>query len=122
MPQRGGFHWRHATLSQGWPLFAIRGHTNRGLFMLRFLAGSIAAAADMPAKAPAYKPPVGYNWSGFYFGGHIGYGWGSDPVEFSPLSAVYAPAFAAGNLPTSLADNARGVIGGIQYGTNWQFD
>jgi len=87
-----------------------------------FALASIASAADMPAKAPAYKPPVAYNWTGFYFGGHVGYGWGSDPVEFAPISAVYVPAFASGNLPTSLADNARGVIGGIQYGTNWQFD
>jgi outer membrane immunogenic protein len=87
-----------------------------------FAMASMASAADMPTKAPPLRPPVGYNWTGSYIGGHIGYGWGSDPVEFAPISAVYAPAFASGSLPTSLADNARGVLGGIQYGTNWQFN
>lgn len=38
-----------------------------------------ARAADMATKAP---PPVrdpGYDWSGFYLGGHLGYAWGSSP-------------------------------------------
>jgi len=78
----------------------------------------IALSADLPAKAPAYAPPVAapYNWTGSYVGGNIGYGWGSDPVDLT--SAV----FPAGTVPFSLADNPRGVIGGIQYGTNWQFN
>ena len=29
---------------------------------------------------------------------------------------------AAGIIPGSLADNPKGVLGGIQYGTNWQFN
>ena len=29
---------------------------------------------------------------------------------------------AAGIIPSSLADNPKGVLGGIQYGTNWQFN
>ena len=39
----------------------------------------VAAAADLPAAAPVYKasPPVAaYDWTGFYVGGNIGYGWG----------------------------------------------
>jgi opacity protein-like surface antigen len=47
-----------------------------------FLLGSAAAfvavnaghAADLPLKAP---PPAAVDsWTGFYFGGNIGYGWG----------------------------------------------
>jgi outer membrane immunogenic protein len=80
---------------------------------------SIASAADMPTKAPAYAPPVPppYNWTGSYVGGHIGYGWGGDPIDLAPLTA-----FAVRTVPSSIADNPRGVLGGIQYGTNWQFN
>ena len=77
----------------------------------------------MPVKGPAYAPPMAapYNWQGFYVGGHIGYGWGSDPINLTP-SPAFVPAFAAGLVPGSLADNPKGVLGGIQYGTNWQFN
>jgi outer membrane immunogenic protein len=79
----------------------------------------IARSADLPAKAPAYAPPVAapYNWTGSYVGGNIGYGWGSDPVDLTSFAV-----FPAGTVPLSLADNPRGVVGGVQYGTNWQFN
>ena len=80
-------------------------------------AASLASAADLPTKAPAYAPPVGYNWTGSYVGGHFGYAWGSDPIDLAPLTV-----FAPGTIPASVADNPRGVLGGIQYGTNWQFN
>ena len=82
-------------------------------------ATSISLAADMPTKAPAYAPavPAPYNWTGSYVGGHFGYGWGGDAIELSALTA-----FAVGTVPSSLTDNPRGVLGGIQYGTNWQFN
>lgn len=80
---------------------------------------SLASAADMPTKAPAYAPPVvaPYNWTGSFVGGHFGYGWGRDPIDLSTVTA-----FAVGTVPASIADNPRGVLGGIQYGTNWQFN
>src|SRR5262245_50879009 len=79
----------------------------------------IALSADLPAKAPAYAPPVAapYNWTGSYIGGNIGYGWGSDPVDLTSFAV-----FPAGTVPISLADNPRGVVGGVRYGTNWQFN
>ncbi|MGA7330891.1 MAG: outer membrane beta-barrel protein, partial [Pseudolabrys sp.] len=82
-------------------------------------AMSMASAADLPTKAPAYAPPVAapYNWTGSYIGGNFGYAWGSDPIGLSPFTV-----FPAGTVPLSLADNPRGVLGGIQYGTNWQFN
>jgi outer membrane immunogenic protein len=75
-------------------------------------------AADlpgMPVKAP-YATPV-YNWYGFYIGGHIGYGWGSDPITFSGATGTLALIGA----PPSIADDARGLIGGLQWGSNYQF-
>jgi outer membrane immunogenic protein len=62
-----------------------------------------ANAADVPVRGPIYKaPPVAvFNWTGFYFGGHIGYGWVDvDPAGISP----------------------DGVFGGLQLGYNWQFN
>src|SRR5450432_3685813 len=60
--------------------------------MKKFLLGTVALvalgatvpalAADMAArpaytKAPAYMAPI-YNWTGFYIGGHVGGGFGSN--------------------------------------------
>lgn len=86
---------------------------------------STAFAADMAVKArPA--PPVAavYNWTGFYIGGNVGYGWGEN-TGAGYSSAVDAgiggllPFLAAGgNVLPGL--EPRGVIGGGQIGYNWQ--
>jgi high affinity Mn2+ porin len=65
-----------------------------------------AAAADLPLKAPALKSV--YDWTGFYVGGHFGYGgasFGSDTNPL-PLQGVFFP-----HSPT-------GLIGGFQVGYN----
>ena len=64
-------------------------------FALGLLAGaSTAHAADMPLKAPALQSV--YDWTGFYVGGHFGYGGGSLGPGTNPLPeqgrAVSAPA------------------------------
>lgn len=45
------------------------------------LFGTNAVAADLAAR-PYAKAPVmvdpGYNWSGFYVGGNVGYSWGRE--------------------------------------------
>ncbi len=50
-----------------------------GAFAAMFVAPALAAdiAPRMPVKAPVIAPA--YNWSGFYIGGHVGYGW--DPAS-----------------------------------------
>ena len=80
----------------------------------------IASAADLPRKAPAAPPPPAINWTGFYVGGNVGYGWGS--VKHSDLSLLQTGnggAFATLAAPANRID-ANGAIGGLQVGYNWQ--
>jgi outer membrane immunogenic protein len=57
-----------------------------------------ANAADAPIKGPYYKAEPAFNWTGFYVGGHVGYGWGD-------LGGA----------------DVDGFLGGVQVGANWQF-
>jgi outer membrane immunogenic protein len=90
-------------------------------FVIPVLAGLFAAttafAADLPArtytKAPVMVDP-GYNWSGFYIGGNVGYSWGR-----SGDTTTYTNG--AGTLFTTAGtSNLNGVVGGGQIGYNWQ--
>lgn len=64
-----------------------------------------AADAPLPVKAPVQAR---YDWTGFYVGGHFGYGWGSlgSGANAIPSGGVF--------LPTSVT----GLIGGYQAGYN----
>src|SRR5947207_3989874 len=69
------------------------------------LAGP-ALAADLPVKAPQFRPA--FDWSGFYIGGHTGYSRGSSSAVLTdPLLAASSGTFS-------------GVIGGVQAGYNWR--
>jgi high affinity Mn2+ porin len=72
------------------------------------LACPFAQAADMALKAPAYQAV--YDWTGFYLGGHVGYGDGSLGPGTHPLpeQGVFFP-------PT-----ITGGVGGYQAGYNRQ--
>ena len=86
-----------------------------------------AFAADLP-PAPSYvKAPVmapAYNWSGFYVGGNLGYGWGintNPAIAFGDPGAGLGTAFffaSGGNQYQNMTP--RGVIGGGQFGHDWQ--
>lgn len=80
-------------------------------------------AADIPA-APVLKAPVavapGQSWYGSYFGVHGGYGRGRNAIQVTP-DAFYAPLFLGTGLPNSFAGDPKGFIGGVTYGSNWQF-
>jgi outer membrane immunogenic protein len=91
-------------------------------FIVAVLAGLFGAnsalAADLPApvytKAPVYVDP-GYNWTGFYLGGNLGYSWGrsSDTSTFTNGAGTL--------LSTSVGrSNLDGIVGGGQAGYNWQ--
>ena len=72
--------------------------------------GTPVSAADMAVKSPAMNAAV-YNWTGFYVGGHVGYGDGSLGPDTNPLplQGVFFPHTVTGG------------IGGFQVGYNHQF-
>jgi len=71
-----------------------------GIAFAAFAIAAPAFAADMPSRGPVYKaaPSPLFNWTGFYLGGHAGYGW-SDSENLDP----------------------KGWFGGGQIGYNWQY-
>ena len=80
------------------------------------LAASPAISADLPAavtKAPPVVAPI-YNWTGFYVGGHVGYGWGENDIT----NVNGTPPFPAG---TAVSTDFDGALGGAQIGYNYQF-
>lgn len=68
--------------------------------------GALAAdiAPSRPVKAPV-SAPAQYNWTGFYIGGNVGYGWARATITDSV---------------DSLSEDLSGVIGGGLVGFNWQ--
>lgn len=86
--------------------------------------GPIAAqAADLaPVRMPLKAPAQPGNWTGFYIGGNVGYGWGrydasnatGTIVNVNGGSGIYGF-----NVPSG---NGNGVTAGIQAGYNWQIE
>jgi outer membrane immunogenic protein len=77
---------------------------------------AVASAADMRVKAPAYKapPPIaGYNWTGCYIGGNVGYGW--QRTTSTDVEPNAPPPFDAGT------GTGTGIVGGGQVGCDYQF-
>ncbi len=72
-------------------------------------------AADRPVyKAPPMEPT--YNWTGFYLGGHLG--WGAVDQDTTLLvSSAGVPILPPG---TVINGDASSFIGGSQIGYNWQ--
>jgi outer membrane immunogenic protein len=109
-----------------------------------------ALAADLPVRAYSKAPVVVdavYNWTGFYIGANVGYGWENTRTDYSYTSTpapappgfedVFGPggplnvgggsavssAIAQGFLPTSLGNRQAGVFtAGGQIGYNAQFN
>ena len=67
-----------------------------------------------------------YNWTGFYIGGNIGYGWGQNTnpsisfVDPAPPVGFDLYFAAGGNVFPNL--KPAGMIGGGQIGYNWQMN
>jgi outer membrane immunogenic protein len=93
----------------------------RLLAILVFIAASSSAfASDFPPPpnqmVPVRYAPLGaYNWSGCYFGGEGGAGWGksSQTVAFSPRPADVG-------LPISNGFGVSGTLLGVTLGCNYQ--
>ena len=98
-----------------------------GVLAIAVCAATAAFAADLPAPAPgpsyyppSAPPPAHYNWSGIYFGGHVGAGLEKDVVTFPTTTALpngVGPMIAG----TTNTVNPSSVIGGAQVGANLQF-
>jgi outer membrane immunogenic protein len=76
-----------------------------------------AAAADLPARMYTKSPPVierAYDWSGFYIGGNIGYGFGRTTTDSTATLIGVPPILAIDTRPMD------GIVGGGQIGWNLQ--
>jgi len=66
---------------------------------------------DEPIFVPRYR----FSWTGFYIGGHVGYGWGD-----SATTNVEVTGFDGG--ADGFDVQPSGWMGGLQAGYNWQVD
>lgn len=85
------------------------------------LGAQSAAAADL--TRPVYKAPVAaplYNWSGFYAGVNVGWGWSENSSADLVDRVGFGLGVALGQVPLSLGLKRDGVLGGGQIGYNWQ--
>lgn len=96
-----------------------------------------AQAADLAARPYVKALPMvdpAFNWSGFYVGGNVGYSWGRERDDGSltgtqsvQVFRTAGPTPVGGPVVTPLAaqtiwgrSNVNGVLGGGQFGYNWQ--
>jgi outer membrane immunogenic protein len=89
-----------------------------GAALAAFLAGP-ALAADLPVRAPVMKAPPApvvavYNWTGFYIGGHAGFGWAETDYNFNDFG------FWNNTPGDSFTQKGDGFLGGGHVGFNWQ--
>jgi outer membrane immunogenic protein len=87
-----------------------------GLFACA-IATQPSLAADLPIRGPVYMGPVAaplFNWSGFYLGGHAGYGWGKYDVDTATVVGGVVVDTASNSF------NLDGWLAGGQIGFNWQ--
>jgi outer membrane immunogenic protein len=73
------------------------------------LCGTPAFAADMAVKAPPMAPAPVFSWTGCYFGGEMGVGWGRSHHDFN------------NGAPSDNSDPRGGLIGGLA-GCNYQMN
>jgi outer membrane immunogenic protein len=92
------------------------------------ISASAANAADIPVPdvMPIEAPVVDVrDWSGFYIGAHVGYGWADfefeDPsVSITGLGGLGVPGLSFA-VPLEREFEADGVLGGAQAGVDVQF-
>lgn len=76
-------------------------------------------------QVQADEPNAPYNWSGFYIGGQLGYGWGTGNADWSAVPPggnqlqlnAAVPAIISGHVDR----NPSGFMGGGQLGYNFMF-
>jgi outer membrane immunogenic protein len=79
-------------------------------------AAAVPAKTAMPVKA---RPVVAaWDWTGFYLGGHLGYGWGRDPRSDVVFGDKVPEVLGSQALTASV--DSRGFVAGFQAGGNWR--
>ena len=83
-----------------------------------------ATAADLPARSPyrpvpAVVPVAAYDWTGIYFGGHGGYGWGS--AKWSDVQALDTASEDDTLSGEGPSHRPKGAIAGGQLGFQYQW-
>jgi outer membrane immunogenic protein len=86
-----------------------------GYLTLSALVSTHAFAADMAVKVAPPSLAATYNWTGWYVGANVGYGWGDPPSDTTVTSL---PGFVAAAHSDGLKFG--GPVGGVQAGYNWQ--
>ncbi|HUQ34833.1 MAG TPA: outer membrane protein [Aestuariivirga sp.] len=78
---------------------------------LAIVATTAMSFADVARAADLMEAPVeAFDWSGFYVGGIVGYGWGDKDV------------FDTEEPEDEGSYNVDGIFGGLEAGANWQSD
>jgi outer membrane immunogenic protein len=89
------------------------------LVALVAVAPAMAADQGIRAPAPAYAAPPVSDWTGFYVGGHAGYGWGHDPLNNSLFGqqGSTGPGGLVSNIPpvTLSGIDSKGFVGGRAF-------
>jgi outer membrane immunogenic protein len=82
----------------------MKSHVVAAIILVSSIGGAWAAdiSAAQPAAKAAVVAPVTYDWTGFYIGGNVGYGW------------------ARAEDTSGFGFDMSGVIGGGLVGFNWQ--
>jgi outer membrane immunogenic protein len=87
-----------------------------------------ASAADLPRKAPPMAAPIVapvYNWTGFYFGGHAGWGWNENDsgTTFVPGGLAFGgTGGVTGAGAFGVSNDTDGGMLGAQIGVNYQIN
>jgi outer membrane immunogenic protein len=80
-------------------------------FALTVSAASAALAADLPVPEKAYVPSLPYNWTGFYVGGNLGFGFIDGGFSDLLGNSLALPVLPSGQF-----------LGGGQAGFNYEFN
>ena len=77
----------------------------------KWLGATILCASAMAFAAPVSASVPGFNWTGFYIGGHAGGSWDNNNLSFRDTSVEHDLSIHGGD------DN--GFMGGVHGGVNW---